>query len=59
MIYAPVNYDINRYMPDPLRRYATQLFEEAGKSARLAGESARAVDIPLYVPLYREKTGYG
>ena len=48
MSYAPVNYDIIRYLPDPLRRYATQLFEEA-----------RAVDIPHYVPLYREKTGYG
>ena len=55
MAYAPVNYDNKRYMSDPLRRFTTQVFEEAGVSAEHVGELAHAIDIPLY----REKTDYG
>ena len=55
MAYAPVNYDNKRYMPDPLRRFTTQVFEKEGMSAEHAGELVHPIDISLYWG----KTGYG
>ena len=40
MPYVPVNYENRRYMPEPLRRFATEVFEQAGLTADHAVELA-------------------
>ena len=40
MAYVPVNYDNKRYMPEPLRRFTTEVFGKAGISAADAAELA-------------------
>ena len=40
MPYVRVNYDNRRYMPEPLRRFATEVFEQAGLTADHAVELA-------------------
>ena len=40
MAYVPVDYDNKRYMPEPLRRFTTEVFEKAGMSSDHAAELA-------------------
>ncbi|MBT4098644.1 MAG: hypothetical protein HOE86_13415, partial [Gemmatimonadetes bacterium] len=40
MAYVSVNYENKRYMPEPLRRFATESFEQAGLPAEAAAELA-------------------